>query len=57
MTTENKIDVVAHLIREIRLCTSGTCVTGEGGEHHDAQSAEYYRVELNGGFWPILLKK
>jgi hypothetical protein len=29
---------------------SDTCVTGEGGEHHDAQSAEYYRVELNGGF-------
>lgn len=25
--------------------------------HHDARSAEYYRVELNGSFWPILLKK
>jgi hypothetical protein len=35
------------------VATSGTCVTGEGGEHHDAQSAGYYRVELNGGFWPI----
>lgn len=30
---------------------------GEGGVHHDARSAGYYRVELNGGVWPILLKK
>ena len=24
----------------------------EGGEHHDARSAEYYRVELNVRSWP-----